>query len=199
MSKELGEDLFSRVSGEMLDRKNRRVIDSTLTYIDEDELLVTENDPCHCFICIEDVPDPDSPKGYFEISCKTCDEIQELEERTECENKLIIFTEIEYGNHFGRIISALIDAETGIITLVRENTYSETLTIIEEEKELELHCDDGFENLYPTIKGKRMLCRNFNDRDNECKKFCHDNLKTFSDSKLQRMHRSRLRTARRKF
>lgn len=185
----------SRTSGEMLDRHNRQAIEP-LIIENEDELLVIENDPCHCWICIEDVADPDSPDGFYEIN-----QAPEIEETIQdfTEDKLIDFEEIEDGNHFGKIISASINVETGVITLHREGIPSETLPIGKKSIEPDLYSDDC------DFHFPRRKALNFSfyqdpwyDESPDFRRSM-ENLKTMSDSKLQRMHRKQLRVIRRKF
>jgi len=178
-----------RTSGEMLDRHNRPAIETFITE-NEDEELVIENDPCHCWVCIEDVSDTYIPDGFHEVS-----QDPEIEETIED------FEETENGNHFGKIISASINVETGIIILHREEIPSETISIDYQETAKEILADDDFEAFYPRIMGKKVLQDDvdYNPYNGVYKIRSHDNLKTMSDQKLQRMCRKQLRAIRRKF
>jgi len=186
-----------RISGEMLDRHNRPAIES-LIIENEDETLVMENDPCHCYVRIEDVVDPDSPDGFYEITKEP--EVEETIEGFQ-EDRLIDFEEIEDGNHYGKILSASINVETGVIILYRESTPNEKLLFEEEEKpELEF-CDyEDNDFHFPRKKGLNFSFFHDPSYDNSYRSGkCLENLKTMPDSKLQRMHRKQLRAIRRKF
>ena len=185
----------SRTSGEMLDRHNRQAIEP-LIIENEDELLVTENDPCHCWVCIEDVVDPDSPDGFYEISQAT--EIEETIQNFE-NGKLIDFEEVEDGSHFGKIISASIDVKTGMITLHREEIPNETLLTEKKSIEPDLYSDDC-DFYFPRRKSLNFSFYQdpWYDESPDFRRST-ENLKTMSDSKLQRMCRKQLRAIRRKF
>jgi|GEM_PF-5833416 len=187
----------------MLDRHNRPAIEALIDE-NEDEELVSKNDPCHYWIHIEDVADPDSLGSFYEITPKPEEEIEEIGTIQDFEDGgLIEFEEIEDGNRFGKIISASINTETGVITLHREEIPSETLAIGYTATGEKIFADDEFESFYPRILGKKVL-QDYIDYDlyeerKTFKRTSHDNLKTMPASKTQRMRRKQLRAIRLKF
>lgn len=190
---DLGEELHSRISGEFLDRNCLKVIDKTLIQEDEDEQLVLQNDPSHSFVQIEEIADIFDYPEVFNLTQEEEDKLVLSNEKTFQKNTFIDPVLIEDEKHFGRIICAFTDAETGCIILMRENDCS---VIASNYREAEIHTDDEYENFYPRVRGRKMLLDSepISAYDEKIRTRAHQNLKTFSDRKIQRMNRKKLRS-----
>lgn len=195
---DLEEGLCPREFGEYLDRKNRRVVDSTICCVDEDEELVTKNDPSRSFIPIEEFPD-NIDFEYPEISGLSKDEEYEILSQGPV---IMNFTEptlVDDEKHLGRIVCAFADAKTGCIILIREKKCN--ITTADNCYESEIIADDDYERFYPRIRGTKALRDDvpLSMYDEKFRVGAHDNLKTMPDRKVQRMNRATLRAFRRKF
>jgi hypothetical protein len=175
---------------EGLDRKNRvsRDLLSSETLSDEDDELVNSNDPEHKFIPIDQVADPEAGiDGYFELASETEDEEEDFEERTEDKAFPLKFSIVEKTGYSEACFDAAsVDVEKMEIIFIfgrddRSNNISDS-----EDRDF-----SKFE--HPLKTGKAIEKKRYSPGYRP-----KDNLKTMSDSKLQKNFRDKARKLKKK-
>lgn len=171
---------------EGIDRKGLR---SNFIAINDDDCIEC-NDPCHQFIPIEEVADPDFCNFYFEISNQ--ESVLETESKTLHQTiQITYFTELNLsGSENGRINVASIDASTGVILLDRENNpKSDDVVIITDDEPL---TPKEYDQMFFEHKMLQSDYGNWRHRKGEDRKPIRNNWKTLTDSKRQQENRKLL-------
>ena len=157
--------------------------------LDSDNLIECQ-DPCHCFIPIDEVADPNTLSTFVEVYN---DGPEVLEEMPILKPVLPIFEfkDVDIcGNCDGRILVASVEAETGIIFFHKEN---QPISKIEEIFDVDLFEPKEYDTFFFEHK---MICQKWEDwrhRKGEEHKPIRDNRKTLLDRKVQRDNRAVLR------
>lgn len=166
--------------------------------------LIESNDPCHCFVPIDEVADPDTLDTFIEVYSKEIEGVEEFEDSVvlDSDNKnweFIDFEEVEFSCSEGRISVASIDPESGLIFLQREKpTPSEGKSATYEKvvipKKLPLIYDDeelSNKEYDAMFFEHKMYCQSLRPQRHHRERY-RDNLKTMPESKVQRSNRGLL-------
>ncbi len=148
--------------------------------VDADNML-ENNDPCHCFVPIDEVADPESSLDSFELSQK--EDPEDVLESSINEWESFDFSEIECSSYNGRISVAVIDVKNKSILLEREK--SDVVKVEDKEVEEDILVPKQYDFI---VKKRKKL-----HREEKRRLKCGDeNRKTFSERKIQRNSRALL-------